>query len=108
MAKTALPSATVYEIFCVPPNATVLSTPRVYLAGSDVSGDVTINAPTSVAGSATKYPLQKVSFVVPADAVSGTVYHLIVDWKDPSGDLQPPFIFDTQVGSSGDSIDVVY
>lgn len=108
MAKTAIPGATVHEIFCVPPNTTIMSSPRVYSNGTDVSGGMTINAPSSVAGSSTTYTLWKVSYVVPVGATSGQVYHLIVDWKDPSGDLQPPFIFDAQVSVSGDDISVVY
>lgn len=107
MATTANPGDTVYQIFCLPPNASVMASPRVFCEGA-VVGAISVDTPEETAGSTTTHSVWTVDYELPGDATAGQVFHLIVDWKDPSGDLQPPMIFDTQIALSGVNIEISY
>lgn len=95
MAKLVAPGGTVYEMFAVPTNSTVLS-PKFYSAGVDVTGEISVTGPTKVNATGTSHAYYTVSYTVPGTATNRKVYQMMVHWKDPSGTLQPPLLFEAQ------------
>lgn len=109
MAKRVRIGDTVTEMFCLPDNSTLADT-EVYTNGSDVSGSVTTDGPDVIAAGAGNHGMYKMTITIPAGAVDRQVYTLIQHWKDPSGDLQCPIMFDLQVeipATSSTSIEVI-
>lgn len=95
MAKQVAPGGSVHEIFAVPANSTVL-TPKFFSNGADVTGEVLVTGPTKVNATATSHAYYTVSFTVPGGATNRKVYQMLINWKDPSGTLQPPLLFEAQ------------
>lgn len=107
MAKLAAPSGTVHEIFALPLYSTVVAA-RFYLDGQLAT--VAVTGPTKVNATSSTHEFYQMSYVVPAAATNRKVYQCVVDWRDPSGTLQPPLIFECQVvvdASSAVSISII-
>lgn len=106
MAKQLQPGDIAYEMLCIPSGCT-LADVDVFSNGSDVTNSMAITGPTLVAGGANAHAVYRISMEVPDDAADRQVYTMIVHWKDLSGDLQCPFMFDIQAMASTGAVDAI-